>query len=81
MAGKRILLQRFLSLCCQRVKSPPHIGYTSSQPDPRVARHRDVSVRRAPPNVCVFVALVSTMGSGHLRALYGGKAEEAALAG
>jgi len=40
-----------------------------------------VSVRRAPPNVCVFVALVSTMGSGHLRALYGGKAEKAALAG
>ena len=40
-----------------------------------------VSVRCPPPNVRVFVALVSTMGSGHLGALYGGRAEEAALAG
>ncbi len=32
-------------------------------------------------NGCVFGALVSTIDSGHLGALYGGEAEEAALAG
>jgi hypothetical protein len=40
-----------------------------------------VSVRCAPPNGCVSGVLVSTIDSGHLGALYGGKAEEAALAG
>ena len=40
-----------------------------------------VSVRCPPPNGYICDALVSTIGSGHLGALYGGKAEEAALAG
>ncbi len=41
----------------------------------------EVSVRCPPPNGAVSGALVSTIDSGHLGALYGGKAEEAALAG
>ena len=40
-----------------------------------------VSVRRPPPNGAVSGALVSTIDSGHLGALYGGEAEEAALVG
>ena len=40
-----------------------------------------VSVRCAPPNGADFDGLVSTIDSGHLGALYGCEAEEAALAG
>ena len=40
-----------------------------------------VSVRCPPPNGCVFGALVSTIDSGYLGALYGGKSEEAVLVG
>ena len=42
---------------------------------------RTVSVRCAPPNGADFDGLVSTIDSGHLGALYGCEAEEAALAG
>ncbi len=42
---------------------------------------RKVSVRCAPPNGADFDGLVSTIDSGHLGALYGCEAEEAALAG
>jgi hypothetical protein len=40
-----------------------------------------VSVRCPPPNRAVSGTLVSTIDSGHLGALYGGEAEETALAG
>ena len=38
-----------------------------------------VSVRSPPPNSTDFDALVSTIDSGHLGALYDGEAEEAAV--
>ena len=41
----------------------------------------EVSVRCPPPNGAIFGALVSTIDSGHLGALYGCEAEETALAG
>ena len=40
-----------------------------------------VSVRCAPPNGADFDALVSTIDSGHLGALYVGEAKETALVG
>ena len=42
---------------------------------------KNVSVWCAPPNGADFDGLVSTIDSGHLGALYGCEAEEAALAG
>lgn len=39
----------------------------------------DVSVRCPPPNSPFGGALVSTIDGGHLGALYGGEAEEAAV--
>ena len=47
----------------------------------RYASDLTVSVRCAPPNGADFDGLVSTIDSGHLGALYGCEAEEAALAG
>ena len=46
-----------------------------------LSRRSTVSVRCAPPNGADFDGLVSTIDSGHLGALYGCEAEEAALAG
>ena len=42
---------------------------------------KQVSVRCAPPNGADFDGLVTTIDRGHLGALYGCEAEEAALAG
>ncbi len=50
-------------------------------PVPYDACEKVVSVRCAPPNGADFDGLVSTIDSGHLGALYGCEAEEAALAG
>ena len=47
----------------------------------RISFDFKVSVRCAPPNGADFDGLVSTIDSGHLGALYGCEAEEAALAG
>ena len=47
----------------------------------KVCIRPEVSVRCAPPNGADFDGLVSTIDSGHLGALYGCEAEEAALAG
>ena len=55
----------------KNVSSVAHRAWASSM----------VSVRCAPPNGADFDGLVSTIDSGHLGALYGCEAEEAALAG
>ena len=47
----------------------------------KVCIRPEVSVRCAPPNGADFDGLVSIIDSGHLEALYGCEAEEAALAG
>ena len=65
--------RRFMADCESKFSWPPIT----------ILRSEDyrVSVRCAPPNGADFDGSVSTIDSGHLGALYGCEAEEAALAG
>ena len=74
----RILARHGLNRWRDLEPSEPVVRYERDRPGDLI---HIVSVRCASPNGADFDGLVSTIDSGHLGALYGCEAEEAALAG
>ena len=78
---RRMVERRIKAAKFPAVKSLPSQACCACPAGQRISFDFKVSVRCAPPNGADFDGLVSTIDSGHLGALYGCEAEEAALAG
>ena len=78
---RRMVERRIKAAKFPAVKSLPSQACCACPAGQRISFDFKVSVWCAPPNGADFDGLVSTIDSGHLGALYGCEAEEAALAG